>query len=246
MTGLVILMTGVWNERVPTELDLSSGDITFVSANERNIFIDGDAPAEIPVVDGAPMQPEGENQLAWHDAEIEHFFVDADQSILFTGTIFPALESAVGADGTTYTSLYGDAMETGAPLTTLAFVKGLSGVGLGGLGRFIVTISVLLFAISTAISWSYYGDRCANYLFGTRGIYPYKVVFVLMHFVGATVPLATIWILGDVALGLVTFPNLVALVLLSGVVSKLTKSYFERKPWLATAEARRQARENGE
>jgi len=190
------------------------------------------------------MKTDGNGNLAL--AGINSFLPTTTKGDLLVQDADGIARLAVGADGTTYTSLYGDAMETGAPLTTLAFVKGLSGVGLGGLGRFIVTISVLLFAISTAISWSYYGDRCANYLFGTRGIYPYKVVFVLMHFVGATVPLATIWILGDVALGLVTFPNLVALVLLSGVVSKLTKSYFERKPWLATAEARRQARENGE
>ncbi|MFV1980186.1 MAG: alanine/glycine:cation symporter family protein [Rhodothermia bacterium] len=245
MTGLVILMTGVWGERVPTVLDLSSGDITYVSPNERNIFIGGDAPAEIQVVNGVPVRTAGENQLAWHDAEIEHFFVDAGQSIRFTGTIFPSSESAVGADGTTYAALYGNAVETGAPLTSNAFEKGLSSVGFGGVGRFIVLISVLLFAISTAISWSYYGDRCANYLFGAKGIFPFKVVFVVMHFIGATVPLATIWVLGDVALGLVTFPNLIALVLLSGVVAKLTKSYFERKPWLDTKEAQRQARDRG-
>jgi alanine or glycine:cation symporter, AGCS family len=79
-------------------------------------------------------------------------------------------------------------------------------------------------------------DRCANYLFGSAGILPYKAVFVVMHFVGAVTTLATIWIIGDIALGLVTFPNLIALVLLSGVVVKLTKSYFERKPWLENAE----------
>jgi AGCS family alanine or glycine:cation symporter len=113
---------------------------------------------------------------------------------------------------------------------------------MGGLGRIIVLISVLLFAVSTAISWSYYGDRCSNYLFGLKGILPYKVVFVIMHFIGATVPLATIWVLGDVALGAVTFPNLIALLLLSGVVVKLTRSYFERKPWIENAEAHRRAK----
>ncbi len=90
---------------------------------------------------------------------------------------------------------------------------------------------MLLFAISTAIAWSYYGDRCANYLLGPKAILPYKIVFVIMHFVGAVFALSTVWTLGDVALGMVTFPNLIALLLLSGVVVKLTKSYFERKPW---------------
>jgi AGCS family alanine or glycine:cation symporter len=58
------------------------------------------------------------------------------------------------------------------------------------------------------------------------------VVFVIMHFAGAVFALSTVWTLGDVALGMVTFPNLLAILLLSGVVARLTKSYFERKPWL--------------
>jgi AGCS family alanine or glycine:cation symporter len=70
-----------------------------------------------------------------------------------------------------------------------------------------------------------------NYLFGPKAILPYKILFVIMHFVGAVFALSTVWTLGDVALGMVTFPNLIALLLLSGVVVKLTKSYFDRKPW---------------
>ncbi len=243
MTGLVILVTGVWDAKIPTELNLTSGDISYVGPNHRNIFISGDAPDEIQVVDGAPMYANGANHFAWHDVEVDRFFIDEEQNVPFTGTIHPALDAATDASGAELVTLYGNAAETGAPLTSMAFERGLGSVGMGGLGRLIVLISVLLFAVSTAISWSYYGDRCANYLFGTKGIFPYKVVFVVMHFVGATVPLATIWILGDVALGMVTFPNLIALVLLSGVVVQLTKSYFKRKPWIEAAEAKRQAKE---
>jgi AGCS family alanine or glycine:cation symporter len=197
------------------------------------------------VVDGAPVLVEGENQLAWHDAVVLRFYVNPEQTVPFTGTIYPGTASATADDGTSYTTLYGNAAETGAPLTSVAFERGLSNVGLGTFGRLIVMISVLLFAVSTAISWSYYGDRCANYLFGVKGIFPYKIVFVIMHFVGATVPLATVWVLGDVALGMVTFPNLIALILLSGVLVQLTKSYFERKPWLDIEEAKRRSRERG-
>lgn len=245
MTGLVILMTGSWTEPVPTEIDLSSGDITYVAPDQRNIFISGQAPSEIRVDEGLPVSSEGENRLAWHDAEIERFFIDLEQTRPFSGTIFPGRATAIADDGTTHTVLYGNAVETGAPLTQIAFETGLSEVGLGRFGQMIVVLSVLLFAISTAISWSYYGDRCANYLFGVKGIFPYKIVFVVMHFIGATVPLATIWVLGDVALGLVTFPNLVALLLLSGVVVQVTKSYFQRKPWLDTKEKKRREKEGG-
>ena len=130
-------------------------------------------------------------------------------------------------------------MRSSAPLTTLGFERGLSELGLGGLGRYIVLLSVLLFAISTAISWSYYGDRCAYYLFGTRGILPYKVVFLIMHFLGAVVAVTTIWDVGDVALSLVTLPNVISLVLLSGTLKKITNSYFERQPWKEDYEAHR-------
>lgn len=245
MTGLVILTTGVWNQAMPTTLDLSSGDITYVAPDDRGVFSGGDAPAEISITNGTPTYAEGDNQFAWHDVAVEGFFTDSEHTQPFTGTFTPGSGEAVGADGATYTILYGNAVETAAPLTGAAFERGLGQFGMGGVGNFIVLISVLLFAISTSISWSYYGDRCANYLFGKKGILPFKGVFVIMHFVGATAPLASIWILGDVALGMVTFPNLIALVLLSGVVVKLTKSYFERKPWIENAEAHKKAKEEG-
>ncbi|MEM8558313.1 MAG: sodium:alanine symporter family protein [Bacteroidota bacterium] len=236
MTGLVIITTGVWNTPIPTTLDLSSGDVTYVAPDEFGIILGGAAPSEIRVEAGTPVYEEGERAFAWHDVAVEQFFVDEARTQLFTGRLVPAEQRAVADNGTSYTTLYGDAVETAAPLTSAAFERGLGQFGLGGLGKFIVLISVLLFAISTSISWSYYGDRCANYLFGTAGILPFKAVFVVMHFVGAVASLATIWIIGDIALGLVTFPNLIALVMLSGVVVELTKSYFERKPWIENAE----------
>jgi len=113
---------------------------------------------------------------------------------------------------------------------------------LGFLGPFIVLLSVLLFAVSTAISWSYYGDRCANYLFGTKAILPYKMVYVLAHFLGAVVSLTAAWTLGDVFLGIVILPNLLGLVLLSGQVKRMTDSYFERRPWIENAEVHRRLR----
>ena len=236
MTGLVIITTGLWNTPIPTVLDLTSGDVTYVAPDTRGVFTGGPAPASIFVEGGMPAYEGEQRQFAWHDVAVEQFWTDAERMVPFTGRILPAEGRAVDADGNAYRVLFGDAVETGAPLTQAAFSKGLGNFGLGWLGKFIVIVSVLLFAISTAISWSYYGDRCANYLFGSAGILPYKAVFVVMHFVGAIASLSTIWIIGDIALGLVTFPNLIALVLLSGVVVKLTKSYFERKPWLENAE----------
>jgi AGCS family alanine or glycine:cation symporter len=232
MTGLVVVMTGVWNDRQPTEILLTGGDLSYVSrdADLRRAALRTAAP--IQIVDGyhANVAP-GAPHVAWHEVEVERLFVDAALSIPFTGTITPAGDGNLGvaraADGTGYGSLFGEAVESGAPLTAWAFQRGLP----GNWGNFIVLVSVLLFAVSTAISWSYYGDRCANYLFGPKAILPYKMAFVAMHFFGAVVSLQVIWDLGDVALGIVILPNLLALILLSGKVRDLTNSYFEREPW---------------
>lgn len=118
----------------------------------------------------------------------------------------------------------------GSPLTAHAFQTGLSPIF--PWGDKIITAAVFLFAISTAISWSYYGDRSAEYLFGSRAIRPYKLVYVAFHFIGAIVSLELVWGFGDVALGLMAIPNLIALIALSGKVRSLTADYFSReKEW---------------
>ncbi|MBL7047198.1 MAG: alanine:cation symporter family protein [Candidatus Marinimicrobia bacterium] len=115
----------------------------------------------------------------------------------------------------------------GSLLTSLAFKEGLS--WLFGYGDKIVTLSVLLFAISTAISWSFYGDRASEYLFGHKAILPYRWIFVFFIFMGAIVPLEAAWAFGDAALGFMTFPNLISLILLSTALRKMTKKYFSEK-----------------
>lgn len=109
-------------------------------------------------------------------------------------------------------------------LTSFAFQKGLS--WLFAYGDKIITVSVLLFAISTAISWSFYGDRAADYLFGEKAILPYKWVFVLFVFIGAIAELEAVWGFGDAMLGFMTFPNLLSIILLSTALRKMTKDYF--------------------
>jgi AGCS family alanine or glycine:cation symporter len=230
MTGLVILITGVWSERVPTNIELGGGDLTYIYEGGESATEDLGTPEEIEIVDGHPaVGSEGGPVIGWHEVSIDALYLDPEHTRTFTGTVFPGEAIARDADGNEYATLYADAVESGAPLTKLAFTRGLR--TFGRWGGLIVVLSVLLFAISTAISWSYYGDRCANYLFGPKAVLPYKILFVIMHFVGAVVPLATIWTIGDIALGLVTFPNLLALLLLSGTVVTLTNRYFETKPW---------------
>ena len=96
-------------------------------------------------------------------------FVDENLSRPFSGIVEAQRDLAVGDDGSERASLYGLASESGAPLTMLAFQKGLP----GEFGHLIVLVSVFLFAVSTAIAWSYYGDRAVVYLFGPRWIVCY-------------------------------------------------------------------------
>lgn len=112
-------------------------------------------------------------------------------------------------------------------LTSFAFKEGLS--WLFAYGDKIITIAVVLFAVSTAISWSFYGDRSIVYLFGEKAVLPYKWVFVFFIFVGGIAQLETIWAFGDAALGFMTIPNLLSIILLSGALKRTTKKYFSQK-----------------
>ncbi|HJN44251.1 MAG: sodium:alanine symporter family protein [Acidobacteria bacterium] len=229
MTCFVLIITGVYDERVPSELTLAGGDLSYVVPAADGALEETEEPLRIRIDDGFQAINAGQALFAWHDVPVERFFTDEAQTQAFDGIIDPAAGVATSDDGTNYAVLYGDAPEGGAPLTQLGFQRGLS--PLGDWGGFIVVLSVVLFAISTAISWSYYGDRCAAYLFGKRAILPYRLVYVGMVFLGTVIAPAAVWDLGDIALSVVILPNLLALVMLSGKTRELMKSYFARKPW---------------
>jgi AGCS family alanine or glycine:cation symporter len=242
MTGLVIIMMNAHVQRFPTELTLGGGDISYTEVTADRRYASTAAPGEIRIANGVHVASGvGSALLSWHEVPVDTLYVDAAMTQPFTGIVSAATGEAVGAEGARYASLYGNAVESSAPLTINAFRQGLA--PLGDWGHYIVILAVLLFAISTAISWSYYGDRCANYLLGHRAVLPYKFLFVVMHFVGAVVTLQVVWDLADAALSIVIWPNLIALLLLSPVVVAETRSYFERKPWLENYEKRQRTRE---
>lgn len=111
----------------------------------------------------------------------------------------------------------------GAALTAHAF-HGTLGEG----GAWVVGGGLSLFAFSTMIAWSYYGDRSAFFLFGERAVMPYRVIFTLLVVVGAAVPLQLVWNLADTTNILMAIPNLIALWLLAGLVKRLKNEYFSR------------------
>lgn len=112
---------------------------------------------------------------------------------------------------------------SGAAMTNAAFATGLN-----ELGQWVVTIGLMFFAFTTILGWNYYGERCVTYLFGTKGIRPYRWIFILLVASGAFLKLDTIWILADIVNGLMAIPNLIALVGLRHVVIAETRDYFAR------------------
>ncbi|HDZ12838.1 MAG TPA: sodium:alanine symporter family protein [Bacteroidetes bacterium] len=120
--------------------------------------------------------------------------------------------------------------KTGAELTTIAFTEGLH----SSIGGLIVTIGLILFAYSTIIGWSYYGEKSLEYLVGEKWVMPYRVVFTIFVAVGAVMELQLVWTLADVMNGLMAIPNLIGLLGLAGVIVLESKSYFKnqlRRKW---------------
>ena len=215
MTGLVIISTGVWEQKhdIPFTANALETEIT---VNDSGTILTFEA--------GIPSN----GSIIRNDHDMGIFYVDESRTETFEGTI-EVIEGGVlitHTDGTQLETLHSSIIENGAPLTAVAFEKGLA--PLFGGGKYIVTLCVILFGISTAISWSYYGDRSIQYLAGDKSIIYYKMVYLVMHFIGAVIALETVWAIGDIALGLMTFPNLIALFALSGVVATASKTYFAK------------------
>ncbi|MEF1254755.1 MULTISPECIES: alanine/glycine:cation symporter family protein [unclassified Vibrio] len=112
----------------------------------------------------------------------------------------------------------------GAAMTTHAFAVGLNSQTFGPM---LVSIGLMFFAFTTILGWNYYGERCVVYLFGTKAVWPYKIVFVCLVASGAFLQLDMIWIIADIVNGLMAIPNLIGLIALRQVVIEETKRYFD-------------------
>ncbi len=126
--------------------------------------------------------------------------------------------------------------QTGAELTSNAFATGLPGVG-----GWIVLLSIVLFSYTTMLTWNFYGEKSWEYAFGRRVVMPYRVVFILVLYLGAVGGLTTVWDISDTLNGLMAAPNLIALLLLAGVLVREKTQYLQ-----AQKEALRQQRELAE
>jgi alanine or glycine:cation symporter, AGCS family len=119
----------------------------------------------------------------------------------------------------------------GVGMTVKAFEIGLAKINMGTIAPHIVALSLLLFAFSTIISWSYYGSRAANYLLGEKAIKPYYYLYSVFVFFGAVWGMDLVWNFVDMVITFMTIPNLIAILLLSSVMQKEVKEYFGSDQW---------------
>ena len=129
----------------------------------------------------------------------------------------------------------------GAAMTNSAYTMGMH----SAIGQYVVTVGLIFFAFTTILGWNYYGERCTEYLFGIKGILPYKMIYIALVAVGSYLELGLIWTLADIVNGLMAVPNLIGLIGLSGVVAAETRSYFNElagKPCLVQVDGKEAAR----
>ena len=227
MTAMVILLSSAWKDKTPASMSIDSltavvGEVPNDEAL-RAIWVDGETtrPGRLEVSNGVVLG----GGLVHLKALVEEARVLDEEGRAWSGSLDVQADGAIAVVGGGAATVDGKALLTGAPLTAHGFRKSLP----GRWGDNIVAFAVLLFAVSTAISWSYYGDRATEYLFGPRWIRYYRWVYVSFFFLGGILPLSAVWTFGDVALGLMSFPNLLALVLLSGATAAMSKEYFSRE-----------------
>lgn len=130
------------------------------------------------------------------------------------------------------TGTWEEGSDDAVAMTAHAFQAGLPGEW----GAAVVALSIVFFAFSTMLGWSYYGERAFESLVGRRGTVPYRVLFTLVVYLGAVTELETVWALASALNGLMALPNLIGLIILSGLIARETKAYLDFDPQLrATA-----------
>ncbi len=230
LTGLVVLASGAWNTKTDNQFqstdmqiltgiydDGNSADVEKLSSHLRgDQFIDlynGKLTVENGVISTAGISVIHARSLA---SNIR--FMSGKEP--FTGE----LEVLAGKlPNMASMTVRGESLIHSAPLTTFAFSQSI----LKGFGPYIVTFSLLLFAFSTAISWSYYGDRATTYLFGQKYVIYYRMVFVAAFFIASFTDTTIIWSLSYVAIVLMAVPNLIGILILRKEVKQNVKEYWQ-------------------
>ncbi len=233
LTGLVILSSGVWTEKLPNEFQ--AADIEVVAgtwsdsdpANQQALFHHLNATGESPVsAYTGPLQLTAGRLAADTPVTVlssrsvaEDVLIKSAQGDPITGEVMVREGSFVRPN----LQITGRSLIHSAELTSAAFARGL----FGEFGRTIVAVGLLLFAFSTAIAWSYYGDRAMVYLFGVGAVKYYRIVYVLGFFFAAFSDTTLVWNMAAVAIVLMTLPNLLGILLLRKEMKATVQAYLD-------------------
>lgn len=232
ITGLVILSSGVWKEKFDNEFQRA--DMNFVagtySENEPTdletlfAYFGGDESSaasytgEIELVLGEVVNAADFTLIhARSFAEEVRYTLDGE---LITGSI-PVADGQLEDASIVVT---GKSLLHSVPLTTRAYTRGI----FGEYGQYIVSIGLMLFAFSTAIAWSYYGDRAMTYLFGPKSVLPYRIVYVLGFFYAALADTTIVWNISLITIVLMTVPNLVGILFMHREMKQTVDDYWRK------------------
>ncbi|MEQ9402779.1 MAG: sodium:alanine symporter family protein [Cyclobacteriaceae bacterium] len=233
ITGLVLLSSGVWNQKHQNNFDYT--DIYVMQSS-----VDFDSrEGQLEIVDHLEKKTtdklfSGQIQVASGEITSEIVFIHARSEAEgvkveldgqpFTGPIEIANGKPQGDH-----SFSGKSLVHSAPLTTIAFTKGF----FGDFGKYIVVFGLLLFAFSTAISWSYYGDRAMTFIWGSKSVVYYRIVYVIAFFLAAFTDTTIIWTLSGITIAVMTLPNLVGILWLHKDMKKTVGEFWDgfKKEW---------------
>ena len=237
ITALVILSSGAWSEKHQNNFDKTSTTFISGSYSEDNVsdvnqlrYFINNLDSEIKLFNGTIQISNGKIEKSNNDpVTILHKKSIAEDVVILINN--PISESTDKYDGplliedgvvrTNGVNLSGKSLVHSAELTAVAFKSGVLGV----YGGYIVAIGLLLFAFSTAIAWSYYGDRSAAYVFGEKSVVWYRLVYVGCFFIAAIIDTEVVWNLAYIIGPLVTIPNVIALIILRKEMKSMSDSY---------------------
>lgn len=237
LTGLVLISSGAWLEKFENKFQQADTLVLAGRYDEKNAedkktvadYILGKQ--ETPVYSGALTIRQGriENKditLIHARSFAENVQVKEGKNGLFSGTLTVQNGRIVLPSGTENQEVYltGKSLLHSAPLSTEAFKKGY----LGDWGQYIIPLSLLLFAFSTAIAWSYYGDRAVTYLWGTKYVRVYHFIYIAGFFVASFTDTTIVWTLSGITVALMTLPNLIGILLLHKEVKSSVTAYWEK------------------
>ena len=232
ITGLVILSSGVWMEKFENEFQRS--DMTFVSGSYSETEA-GDVETLFSFLNGDESTAEdytGEIRVSGGQAVGDIGFTLISSRSLAENVVYsrdgePITGTLVVDEGRladTDVVVSGESLLHSVPLTTVAFTRGL----FGEFGKYIVSIGLMLFAFSTAIAWSYYGDRAMTYLLGPKSVLPYRIFYVLGFFYAALADTTLIWNVALITIVLMTVPNLLGILFMHREMKSTVKEYWEK------------------